>query len=67
MSWQEASLVGVLMNARGLMELLLVNIGRDNGLISPALFSILVLMTICTTGASSPLFKWLSRKNLSVA
>ncbi len=68
MNWQEASLVGALMNARGLMELLLVNIGRDNGLISPALFSILVLMTICTTAASSPLFKFLSRKkNLSVA
>jgi Kef-type K+ transport system membrane component KefB len=66
-SWQDASLVGVLMNARGLMELLLVNIGRDNGLISPALFSILVLMTICTTAASSPLFKLLSRKNSSVA
>jgi Kef-type K+ transport system membrane component KefB len=64
MSWQEASLIGVLMNARGLMELLLVNIGRDNGLISPALFSILVLMTICTTATASPLFKLLSRKSL---
>jgi Kef-type K+ transport system membrane component KefB len=52
------------MNARGLMELLLVNIGRDNGLISPALFSILVLMTICTTATASPLFKLLSRKSL---
>lgn len=49
------------MNARGLMELLLVNIGRDNGLISPALFSILVLMTICTTAAASPLFNFLVR------
>lgn len=67
LSWQDASLVGVLMNARGLMELLLLNIGRDNGLISPALFSILVLMTICTTAASSPLFKLISQKNSSVA
>jgi Kef-type K+ transport system membrane component KefB len=61
MGWREASLIGVLMNARGLMELLLVNIGRDNGLISPTLFSILVLMTICTTAAASPLFYLLSK------
>jgi Kef-type K+ transport system membrane component KefB len=67
MNWQEASLIGVLMNARGLMELLLVNIGRDNGLISPALFSILVLMTIFTTATASPLFKLLSQKKLNVA
>ncbi len=66
MNWQEAGLIGALMNARGLMELLLVNIGRDNGLISPALFSILVLMTICTTATASPLFNLLSRKNLDI-
>ncbi len=67
MNWREAGLIGALMNARGLMELLLVNIGRDNGLISPALFSILVLMTICTTATASPLFNLLSQKNLDVA
>jgi Kef-type K+ transport system membrane component KefB len=61
MDWREAGLIGVLMNARGLMELLLVNIGRENGLISPALFSMLVLMTICTTAAASPLFNLLSK------
>jgi Kef-type K+ transport system membrane component KefB len=64
MKWQEAGLIGVLMNARGLMELLLINIGRDNNLISPALFSILVLMTICTTAMASPLFNLLSRKTM---
>jgi Kef-type K+ transport system membrane component KefB len=67
MNWREAGLIGALMNARGLMELLLVNIGRDNGLISPALFSILVLMTICTTATASPLFNLLSQRNLDVA
>jgi Kef-type K+ transport system membrane component KefB len=67
MNWQEASLIGVLMNARGLMELLLVNIGRDNGLISPALFSMLVLMTIVTTASASPLFKLLSQRKLTTA
>ncbi len=67
MNWREASLIGVLMNARGLMELLLVNIGKDNGLISPALFSMLVLMTICTTASASPLFKLLSQRKLTTA
>jgi Kef-type K+ transport system membrane component KefB len=67
MSWREAGLIGVLMNARGLMELLLVNIGRENGLISPALFSMLVLMTIFTTAAASPLFNLLSQGRLNVS
>ena len=61
MSWREAGLVGSLMNARGLMELILINIGRENGLITAELFAILVLMTICTTVAASPLFKVLYR------
>ncbi len=58
-SWREAALVGVLMNARGLMELILVNIGLDKGLISPSLFTILVLMAILTTVVASPLFNYL--------
>lgn len=63
-SWREAGLVGVLMNARGLMELILINIGLDNGLISPALFTILVLMAILTTVAASPIFKILYRNRV---
>ncbi len=62
MSWLEAGLIGSLMNARGLMELILINIGRDNGLITPELFTILVFMTICTTAAASPLFNLLSQR-----
>lgn len=58
-SWREAAVVGVLMNARGLMELILINIGLDKGLISPALFTILVLMATLTTVAASPLFNLL--------
>jgi Kef-type K+ transport system membrane component KefB len=67
--WREAALIGVLMNARGLMELILINIGLENGLISPALFTILVLMAILTTFMASPLFKLLykqERKLLAV-
>jgi len=49
------------MNARGLMELIVINIGLERGIIGPALFSILVLMAIVTTLLASPLFE-LSRK-----
>jgi Kef-type K+ transport system membrane component KefB len=59
--WRDSAIIGTLMNARGLMELILLNIGLDRGLISPTLFSILVLMAIVTTGMASPLYRWLSR------
>jgi len=45
------------MNARGLMELIIINIGLQRGIIGPALFSILVLMAILTTLMASPLFE----------
>ena len=50
--------IGALMNARGLMELIIINIGLQRGIIGPALFSILVLMAIITTLMASPLFEW---------
>lgn len=49
--------VGALMNARGLMELIIINIGLQAGIIGPALFSMLVLMAIVTTLMASPLFE----------
>ena len=54
MSWQEAGSLGILMNTRGLMELVILNIGFDIGVISPALFSMMVLMAIVTTFMTSP-------------
>jgi Kef-type K+ transport system membrane component KefB len=60
-SLRTATAIGVLMNARGLMELILINIGLDRGIITPALFSILVLMTIVTTMFAAPLFKLVYR------
>ena len=48
--------IGALMNARGLMELIIINIGLQRGIIGPALFSILVLMAVVTTLMASPLF-----------
>ncbi len=49
--------VGTLMNARGLMELIIIHIGLQRGIIGPALFSMLVLMDIITTLMTSPLFE----------
>ncbi len=53
---REALGIGVLMNARGLMELIIINIGREKGLISNQLFAMLVIMAIVTTLMASPLF-----------
>jgi Kef-type K+ transport system membrane component KefB len=50
--------LGTLMNARGLMELIIINIGLERGIIQPPLFSIMVLMAIATTLMASPIFEW---------
>jgi len=55
-SRQEAAAVGALMNARGLMELIILNIGLERGLITPTLFTVMVVMTIATTLAAVPAF-----------
>lgn len=59
MTWREAGAVGVLMNTRGLMELVILNIGLDIGVISPALFAMMVLMALVTTFMTSPLLEWI--------
>src|SRR4029078_1429952 len=50
-----AAALGVLMNTRGLMELIVLNIGLDLGVISPTLFAMMVLMALATTLATTPL------------
>jgi Kef-type K+ transport system membrane component KefB len=57
MPWREAGAVGILMNTRGLMELVVLNIGLDIGVISPALFTMMVLMALITTFMTSPLLE----------
>ena len=59
---RDALAIGALMNARGLMELILINIGLQAGVIEPGMFSILVLMAIVTTLMATPLFNWIVRK-----
>jgi Kef-type K+ transport system membrane component KefB len=49
--------IGALMNSRGLMELIIINIGLQKGIIGPALFSMLVLMAVVTTMMATPLFE----------
>jgi Kef-type K+ transport system membrane component KefB len=53
---REALGIGVLMNARGLMELIIINIGLQNGIISQELFAILTIMAVITTLMASPIF-----------
>jgi Kef-type K+ transport system membrane component KefB len=55
--WRHAAGLGVLMNTRGLMELIVLNVGLDLGVISPSLFTMLVLMALATTIATTPILK----------
>lgn len=66
-SWRDASIIGVLMNARGLMELILVNIALERGLIRAEMFTILVLMAVVTTLAASPLYRFLAKGPAAMA
>ncbi len=54
-SWRDAAALGALMNTRGLMELIVLNIGLDLGVISPTLFAMMVLMALITTAMTSPI------------
>jgi Kef-type K+ transport system membrane component KefB len=55
--WQMSSGLAILMNTRGLMELIVLNVGLDLGVISPTLFTMLVVMAIVTTMATTPMLK----------
>lgn len=56
-SHRESMAIGTLMNARGLMELIILNIGLQRGIIEPALFTIMVLMAVVTTLMATPIFE----------
>ncbi len=64
---QDAIAIGSLMNARGLMELILLNIGLQRGVITSTLFTIMVLMAVLTTLMASPVFELAYRKVLRPA
>ena len=55
MAWKEAFAVGALMNTRGLIELIVLNIGYDLGILSPRIFTMMVIMALVTTFMTGPL------------
>ena len=55
---REANALGILMNTRGLVELVVLNIGYETGLLSQRVFSMLVAMAILTTLMTTPLLRW---------
>jgi len=57
--WRESFGLGVLMNTRGLMELIILSIGLQFGVISHALFTMMVLMALITTFMTTPFFEWI--------
>ena len=52
--WRDAAILGTLMNTRGLMELVVLNVGLELGIISPTLFAMMVLMALVTTLVTAP-------------
>jgi len=58
---RESLAIGALMNARGLMELIILNIGLERGVITPTLFTMLVVMAIATTLMATPAFNQIQR------
>jgi Kef-type K+ transport system membrane component KefB len=60
LAWRDATALGLLMNTRGLMELIVLNIGLDLNVISPTLFAMMVVMALVTTMAASPLLALVS-------
>jgi Kef-type K+ transport system membrane component KefB len=55
MSWRDAGVLGVLLNTRGLMELVILNVGLDIGVLSRELFAMMVVMALATTFVTTPL------------
>jgi Kef-type K+ transport system membrane component KefB len=53
--WREAGAIGILMNTRGLMELVILNVGRELGVITDAVFAMMVIMALTTTALTTPI------------
>jgi Sodium/hydrogen exchanger family len=55
LSWRDSVALGALMNTRGLMELIALNVGYDPGILTPEIFAMMVLMALVTTTMTGPL------------
>jgi len=65
LSWNNAAMLGTLMNTRGLMELIVLNVGLDLKVISPTLFAMMVLMALVTTAMTSPVLQILKARTIA--
>jgi Kef-type K+ transport system membrane component KefB len=59
LGWHESLTLGALMNTRGLMELIALNVGYDLGILSPTMFTMMVLMALATTAMAGPLLTFI--------
>lgn len=62
LGWRESGAIGILMNTRGLMELIVLNLGLEMGVISPAVFAMFVLMALVTTFTTTPILNLIMGK-----
>jgi len=65
-SWRDSLALGALLNTRGLVELIVLNIGYNVGVFSPALFTMLVVMALVTTMCTTPVLNLLGIQNDSL-
>ena len=63
LGWRDSAVLGTLMNTRGLTELIVLNLALEKGVISEALFAVLVIMALVTTFMAGPLLKLLDPRN----
>jgi Kef-type K+ transport system membrane component KefB len=63
MGWQESFSIGALMNTRGLIELIVLNLGYDLGILSPKVFAMMVIMALTTTSMTGPLLSLVELRN----
>ncbi len=63
LNWRDSSALGILMNTRGLVELIVLNLGLDLKVISPQLFTMLVIMALVTTFATAPILELITRNH----
>jgi Kef-type K+ transport system membrane component KefB len=64
LKWRESAAIGILMNTRGLMELVILNIGRELGVITDAVFAMMVIMALVTTALTTPILHWVYPERL---
>src|SRR5450432_384497 len=66
-TWKDSLSIGALMNTRGLMELIVLNIGYDMGILSTEIFSMMVLMALLTTMMTSPVLNWIEKRENQIS